>query len=132
MIDFDDTDHLTSNFNIFSGFWSHKTPFHMTISDWPSYNIVGYGTIKLTFSITLSSALIVSKLTFDLIFVNILTKNLNYCISFFLIIVFFIILWWSRLLVNDILHMVSTFLIYRYLNHLHDLMSSLHLKYIID
>lgn len=69
---------------IFSTFQSHKAPFHMTVFGGTKFNIMGYGTIKETISITLSPVLSLSKLAFNLNYVRKLTRDLKFYILFFL------------------------------------------------
>uniref|UniRef100_A0A0V0HI32 Putative ovule protein n=1 Tax=Solanum chacoense TaxID=4108 RepID=A0A0V0HI32_SOLCH len=74
---------MTGNPNIFSSFQSHKAPSLVIVVDGSTCNSVGFGTVKPTSSITLSSVLSLPKLAFNLISVSKLTRDLNSYISFF-------------------------------------------------
>lgn len=54
VINFNITDHMTDNTNIFFSFRPHKKYFLVTIVDWLTYNIVISETTKPTSCITLS------------------------------------------------------------------------------
>lgn len=83
VIDSGATNHMTGNPNIFSSFRPHKAPSPVTVADGSTCNSVGYGTVKPTSIITLSSVLSLPKLAFNLISVSKVTRDLNCWISFF-------------------------------------------------
>ena len=83
VIDSGATDHMTGNSQIFCNFQSHKVPSPVTIADGTTHHVDGSGTVKPTSSITLSSVLSLPSLTFNLISVSKLTRDLNCCILFF-------------------------------------------------
>ena len=73
---------MTGNHKTFSTFRTHSAP-PVTVADGSIYKIKGSETVKPTSSITLSYVLSLSNLTFNLISVSKLTKNLNCSVSFF-------------------------------------------------
>jgi len=83
VIDSGATNHMTGNPNIFSSFRSHKAASPVTVADGSTCNSVGFDTVQLTSSITLSSVLSLPKLAFNLISVSKVTRELNCYISFF-------------------------------------------------
>lgn len=83
MIDSGATNHMTGNSNIFSSLHPHNAPSPVIVADDLTCNIVGFGTVKATSSITLSSVLSLPKLIFNLISISKVTIDLNCYISFF-------------------------------------------------
>lgn len=83
VIDFGAIDHMTSNCGLFSTFQSYPSISIVTLADGSPSCVRGSGTISLTPILLLSSVLHLPNLSFNLIFVSQLTRNLNYCISFF-------------------------------------------------
>jgi len=83
VIDSGASNHMTGNSNIFTSFQSHKAPSPVTVADGSTCNSDGYGTVKPTSTITLSSVLSLPKLAFNLISVSKVTRDLNCYISFF-------------------------------------------------
>ena len=83
VIDSGATNHMTGNSNMFSSFQSHKALSPVMVADGSTCNIVGSGTVKTTTTITLSSILSLPKLTFNLISVTRITRDLNCYVSFF-------------------------------------------------
>lgn len=84
VIDLGATNHMTGDPNVFSSFQSHKALSPITIADGSTCNSVGYGIVKPTSSITLSSVLSLPMLAFNFISVSKVTKDLNcrndYCL----------------------------------------------------
>ncbi|RVW60135.1 Retrovirus-related Pol polyprotein from transposon TNT 1-94 [Vitis vinifera] len=66
IIDSGATDHMTGNHKTFSTFRTHSAP-PVTVADGSTYEIKGSGTVKPTYSITLSSVLNLPNLAFNLI-----------------------------------------------------------------
>ncbi|RVX21101.1 Retrovirus-related Pol polyprotein from transposon TNT 1-94 [Vitis vinifera] len=66
IIDSGATDHMTGNHKTFSTFRTHSAP-PVTVDDGSTYEIKGFGTVKPTSSITLSSVLNLPNLAFNLI-----------------------------------------------------------------
>ena len=76
------TDHMTGNYKTFSTFRTHSAhPVTVAIADGSTYEIKVSGTVKPTFSISLSSVLNLPNLAFNLISVSKLTKNPNCSVS---------------------------------------------------
>jgi hypothetical protein len=83
VIDSGATNHMTGNPQNFFSFEKYNTLSSVTIVDGTTYTIKGFGTIKTISFITLSFALSLPNLAFNLISMSKLTKDLNYYVSFF-------------------------------------------------
>lgn len=68
---------LTGNPNIFSNFRSHKEPSPITVADGSTCDSIGFGIVQPATSIILSFVSRLSKLTFNLIPVSKIVKDLN-------------------------------------------------------
>lgn len=77
------TDHMTGNSHLFSAFQSNSSTLTVTLADGSTSRIRGSGTINPTPSLPLSSVLHLPNLSFNLVSVSQLTKNLNCSVSFF-------------------------------------------------
>ncbi|KAL5741578.1 hypothetical protein ACOSP7_028310 [Xanthoceras sorbifolium] len=83
VIDSGATDHMTGNSGLFSTFQSHTSTSTVTLADGSPSCVRGSGTITPTPSLPLSSVLHLPNLSFNLVSVSQLTRNLNCCILFF-------------------------------------------------
>ncbi|KAL5810383.1 hypothetical protein ACOSQ3_027085 [Xanthoceras sorbifolium] len=83
VIDSGATDHMTGNSSLFSTFQSHTSTSTVTLDDGSPSCVHGSGTITPTPLLPLSSVLHLPNLSFNLISVSQLTRNLNCYISFF-------------------------------------------------
>lgn len=83
VIDSGATDHMTGNSGLFSTFQSRTSTSTVTLADGSPSCVRGSGTIIPTPLLPLSSVLHLPNLSFNLISVSQLTRNLNCCISFF-------------------------------------------------
>ena len=77
VIDSRSTNHITSNFSLFTTFQYHPSTFTVTLADGSTSCVLGLGTIHLTPLITLTSILSSSQFSFNLSCVNKLTRTLN-------------------------------------------------------
>ena len=85
------SDHMTENKHILSTLNSISSPFFVTLAYGSTSYTEGVGAAYVTPSLSLSSALYISKFLFNLLFVSRLTKFLNCSVTFFfpLIIMYF-------------------------------------------
>ncbi|KAL5838389.1 hypothetical protein ACOSQ3_015558 [Xanthoceras sorbifolium] len=83
VIDSGATDYMTGNYGLFSTFQSHTTTSTVTLADGSPSCVRGCGTITPTPSLPLSSVLHLPNLSFNLVSVSQLTRNLHCCILFF-------------------------------------------------
>ncbi|XP_062090704.1 retrovirus-related Pol polyprotein from transposon RE1 isoform X1 [Humulus lupulus] len=83
VIDSGATDHMTGNSSLFSTFQSYSPTSSVTLADGSPSSVLGSGTVTPTPLLTLSSVLHLPNLSFNLLSVSQLTRNLNCCISFF-------------------------------------------------
>ena len=83
VIDSEAIDHMTGNSSLFTTFQPHPSTSIVTLADGSTSCIVGSGIILPTPSITLTSFLSLLQFSFNLIYVNKLTRTLNCSISFF-------------------------------------------------
>lgn len=84
VIDFGATDHMTRNSSLFSTFESHNTIFPVTLANGSQSHVISSGNVQGTPSISLSSVLSLPQLSFNLVCISKLTRNLNCFVSFYL------------------------------------------------
>ena len=83
VIDSGATDHMTSNFSLFTTFQSHPSTSTVTLADGSTSCVLRLRTIHLTPPITLTYVLSLPQFSFNLIYVSKLTRTLNCSISLF-------------------------------------------------
>ena len=83
VIDSGVTDHMTSNFGLFTTFHSHPSTSSVIVADGSKSCVLGSGTINPTPLIPLTFVLSLPHFSFNLIYVSKLTRTLNCSISFF-------------------------------------------------
>ena len=74
---------MTCNSSLFTIFQSHPSTSAVTLADGSTSCVLRLGTIHPTPLITLTSVMSLPQFSFNLIFVNKLTRTLNWGISFF-------------------------------------------------
>ena len=74
---------MTCTFNLFTMFQSHPSTSTVTLADGSTSYVLGSGPVHPTPLITLTSVLSLPQFSFNLIYVIIFTRTLNYSISFF-------------------------------------------------
>ena len=84
VIDFGATDHMTSNFSLFTMFQSHPSTSTAILVDGSTSCVLTSGTIHPTPLITLTFVLSLPQFSFNLVSMSKLTRTLNCGISFFL------------------------------------------------
>ena len=87
VIDFEATDHMTCNSNLFTTFQSHPTTSTVTLVDGSTSCVLGSKTFHPTSLITLTFVLSLPQFSFNLVSVSKLTCTLNCSISFFFLII---------------------------------------------